>query len=53
MHASLIMAGPRVPRSGDLGIVRMTQIAPTIAAWFDVELSPKADEPVEFARPRP
>jgi hypothetical protein len=46
LHASLIMAGPLVPRSGDLGIVRMTQIAPTIAAWFGVGLSPKADEPL-------
>jgi hypothetical protein len=46
LHASLIMAGPLVPRSGDLGIVRMTQIAPTIAAWFGVRLSRKADEPL-------
>ena len=46
LHASLIMAGPLVPRSGDLGIVRMTQIAPTIAAWFGVGLSRKADEPL-------
>ena len=42
----MIMAGPLVPRSGDLGIVRMTQIAPTVAAWFGVRLSRKADEPL-------
>ena len=46
MHASLIMAGPQVPRAGDLGIVKMTQIAPTIAAWLRVALSPQAAEPL-------
>jgi len=46
LHASLIMAGPLVPRAGGLGVVRMTQIAPTIAAWFGVHLSRKADEPL-------
>jgi hypothetical protein len=53
MHASLIMAGPQVPRADDLGIVRMTQIAPTIAAWFHVDLSPEADQPLPFARAHP
>jgi hypothetical protein len=48
LHASLVMAGPRVPRAGDLGIVRMTQLAPTIAAWFGVGLSPDADEPLDL-----
>ena len=48
LHASLIMAGPFVPRAGGIGIVRMTQIAPTIAAWFGVRLSRKADEPLAF-----
>ena len=46
LHASLIMAGPLVPRAGGPGVVRMTQIAPTIAAWFGVHLSRKADEPL-------
>jgi predicted AlkP superfamily pyrophosphatase or phosphodiesterase len=49
MHASLIMAGPQVPHAGDLGIVRMTQIAPTIAAWLGVALSPSAAEPLPGA----
>jgi len=31
---------------GNLGVVRMTQIGPTIAAWFDVALSPHADAPL-------
>jgi predicted AlkP superfamily pyrophosphatase or phosphodiesterase len=47
LHASLIMSGPHVPKVGDLGIVRMTRIGPTIAGWFGVALSPKADEPLE------
>ncbi|HEY7289779.1 MAG TPA: ectonucleotide pyrophosphatase/phosphodiesterase [Vicinamibacterales bacterium] len=46
LHASLIMTGPDVTTRGDLGVVRMTQIGPTIASWFDVALSPKADEPL-------
>jgi predicted AlkP superfamily pyrophosphatase or phosphodiesterase len=46
MYASLIMAGPQVPNAGDLGIVRMTAIAPTIAAWLNVTLSPQAGEPL-------
>ena len=48
MYASLIMAGPDVPRTGSLGVVRMTQVAPTIASWFGVGLSPGADEPLSF-----
>lgn len=47
LHASLIMSGPDVPKGGgSLGVMRMTQIAPTIAAWFDVGLSARADEPL-------
>jgi predicted AlkP superfamily pyrophosphatase or phosphodiesterase len=48
LHASLILNGPRVPRAGDLGIVRMTQIAPTLAQWFGVGLSPEADRPLRL-----
>lgn len=46
LHASLILAGPDVVRKGDLGIVQMTQIAPTIARWFGVQLAPDADKPL-------
>jgi predicted AlkP superfamily pyrophosphatase or phosphodiesterase len=50
MHASFVAAGPHVPRAGDLGEIRMTQIAPTVAAWFGVGLSPKADQPLELKK---
>jgi hypothetical protein len=40
------MSGPLVRGAGDLGIVRMTQLAPTIASWFEVGLSPRADDPI-------
>jgi hypothetical protein len=50
VQSSLIMAGPNVPRSGSLGLVRMTQIAPTIARWFGVGLSPRADAPLTITR---
>lgn len=46
LHASLVMQGPDVPNTGNLGLVRMTQIGPTIASWFEVSLSPKADSPI-------
>ncbi len=49
LHASLIMHGPDVPASGSLGVVRMTQIAPTIARWFNLALSPDVDEPLPVA----
>ena len=45
LHASLVMSGPEVPNAGSLGIVRMTQIGPTIASWFKATLSPHADQP--------
>jgi predicted AlkP superfamily pyrophosphatase or phosphodiesterase len=51
MKATLIMAGPDVPKAGDLGLVPMTRIAPTVAQWFDVQLSPQADRPLELAVP--
>jgi predicted AlkP superfamily pyrophosphatase or phosphodiesterase len=46
MRAALIMAGPDVPRVGDVGVVAMTRIAPTVARWFNVRLSPEADQPL-------
>lgn len=46
LHASLIMRGPDIGRSGSLGIVRMTQIGPTIASWLQLTLSDKADAPL-------
>ena len=46
LHASLILAGPDVTQKGDLGVVRMTQIAPTLARWFGVRLVAEADQPL-------
>jgi hypothetical protein len=51
MKASLVMAGPDVPKLGDLGLVSMTRIAATVARWFDVQLSPQADRPLDLAVP--
>ena len=50
LHASLIMRGPDVPKAGSLGVVRMSQIGPTIASWFKVALSPQADQPLNLGR---
>lgn len=46
LHASLILAGPDVTKTGDLGVVRMSQIAPTMAKWFGVRLVAEADQPL-------
>jgi predicted AlkP superfamily pyrophosphatase or phosphodiesterase len=46
MHAALIIAGSAVPRRGDVGIVRMTQIAPTLAGLLGLRLAPEADKPI-------
>ncbi|MEO8078233.1 MAG: alkaline phosphatase family protein, partial [Acidobacteriota bacterium] len=46
LHASLVMRGPDVGNAGNLGTVRMSQIGPTIASWFEVSLSPRADLPL-------
>ncbi len=48
MKASLVMAGPDVPAAGDLGLVSMTRIGPTVAKWMDVRLSPEADQPLDL-----
>lgn len=46
LHASLIVRGPSVRAGSRLGVVRMTQIAPTLARWLGVGLSPQADQPI-------
>jgi predicted AlkP superfamily pyrophosphatase or phosphodiesterase len=46
LHASLIVHGPGAAGRGSLGIVRMTQIAPTFARMLGVGLSPEADKPL-------
>jgi hypothetical protein len=33
--------------------VRMTQIAPTIASWFGVSISPNVDQPLPIAAGAP
>jgi predicted AlkP superfamily pyrophosphatase or phosphodiesterase len=43
MYASLILAGP-FERRGSIGVVRMTQIAPTIAEYLGIRLAPEASE---------
>jgi predicted AlkP superfamily pyrophosphatase or phosphodiesterase len=46
LHASLILAGPAVTRRGSLGVVRLTQVAPTLAGIFGVGLDPQAGQPI-------
>ena len=51
LHASLIVAGPNAKGRGSLDIVRMTQIAPTVARWLGVGLYPMADQPLDKLLP--
>jgi predicted AlkP superfamily pyrophosphatase or phosphodiesterase len=46
LHASLILAGPAVQRRGSLGIVRMTQVGPTLAKILGVALDAEAGAPI-------
>jgi predicted AlkP superfamily pyrophosphatase or phosphodiesterase len=48
LHASLVMAGPPVQRRGSVGVIRMTQIAPTLAAILDVRLAADAGAPLDL-----
>ena len=50
LHASFIMAGPASRGRGSLGVIRMTQIAPTVAGILGIKLSPEADKPVGLGR---
>jgi predicted AlkP superfamily pyrophosphatase or phosphodiesterase len=46
LHSSLILAGPAVQRRGSIGVIKMTQIAPTLAQILNVTLSPAAAKPI-------
>jgi hypothetical protein len=43
----MIMAGPAVDRRGSVGVIKMTQIAPT-QAILDVSLAPDAGRPLDL-----
>lgn len=47
LHAALIARGPAIRAGSRLGVVRMTQIASTLARWLGVGLSPLADQPID------
>jgi predicted AlkP superfamily pyrophosphatase or phosphodiesterase len=48
LHASFILSGPNLKSRGSLGVIRMTQIAPTLASILRVSLSPAAAKPLEI-----
>ena len=47
LYSAFVIAGPLLRARGSLGVIRMTQIAPTLARWLGVGLSPLADSPIE------
>ena len=46
LHASFILSGPSVQKRGSVGVITMTQIAPTLAQILNVALSPTAAKPI-------
>ena len=52
LHSTFVIAGPSIRKGGRLGVVRMTQIAPTLARWLGVGLSPQADAPIDALVPK-
>jgi predicted AlkP superfamily pyrophosphatase or phosphodiesterase len=52
LHASFVMAGPAVRRRGSVGVIRMTQVAPTLAAILDVRLAADAAAPIDLGERR-
>src|SRR4030095_4633702 len=46
MRSSLVLAGPGLARKGDLGVVPMTSIAPTLGRVLGVTLDPRAGPPL-------
>jgi hypothetical protein len=46
VQASLVLAGPGVRSKGDLGVVSMMQIAPTLARVLGLSLDPAAGAPL-------
>lgn len=53
LEAALLVAGPGLTRAGRLGTVPMIRIAPTLARYLGVELSPLAAEPLDWLSPAP
>ncbi len=51
LHSSFILAGPSVQRRGSVGVIKMTQIAPTLASILEVGLSPQAAKPLCVTTP--
>jgi predicted AlkP superfamily pyrophosphatase or phosphodiesterase len=49
LHSAFILAGPTVMRRGSVGVIKMTQIAPTLASILEVGLSPQAAKPLPLA----
>jgi predicted AlkP superfamily pyrophosphatase or phosphodiesterase len=43
MYSSFLVRGPGLAKKGDLGVIRMTAIAPTIARYLGISLGPEAD----------
>lgn len=48
LYASFLLTAPELARKGDLGVIPMTRIAPTLARYLGLQLAPEAGEPLEL-----
>ena len=48
LQAALVLTAPDLKKTGDLGVVRMTSIAGTLARFLGLDLSPQADPPLDL-----
>lgn len=47
LHAAFVMTAPGLTRKGDLGVIPMTSVAPTVAQFLKIRLSPQAGPPLQ------
>lgn len=47
LYASFLVTAPELTRKGDLGVIPMTRVAPTLARYLGLQLAPQAGEPLE------
>lgn len=51
MTSSFLVLGPGLARRGDLGVIRMTEIAPAIAGYLGLSLGPETGSPLPIFEP--
>jgi predicted AlkP superfamily pyrophosphatase or phosphodiesterase len=53
MRAAFVVRGPRIPAGRTLGVVRLLDVAPTIARILGVDLGKTEGKPIDLSAPKP